>query len=64
MIHDITHCRGLGCPIKEDCVRYLAHLEVEQGSYTGPVTYFIDDFLCARAREVKNKNNNQHDFKD
>lgn len=27
MNHDITHCKGIGCPKKHGCVRYLAHLE-------------------------------------
>ena len=28
MRHDILHCDGEGCPLKQTCERYLAYLEV------------------------------------
>lgn len=28
MSHDICHCEGVNCDLKEICKRYLAHLEV------------------------------------
>lgn len=27
MIHDIAHCEGGGCPLKDKCYRFLAHQE-------------------------------------
>lgn len=27
MNHDITHCKGEGCMLRESCMRYQAHLE-------------------------------------
>ena len=29
MNHDLIHCDGLECPLKEKCVRYKAHLELK-----------------------------------
>ncbi|MBO8460168.1 MAG: hypothetical protein IAA73_07550 [Bacteroidetes bacterium] len=29
MTHDISHCTGEGCQIKEGCVRCLAHQELD-----------------------------------
>lgn len=28
MNHDITHCNGEGCPCRETCRRYHAHLDL------------------------------------
>ena len=25
MDHDITHCRGIDCPVKDTCYRYIAY---------------------------------------
>ena len=30
MNHDLDHCRGIGCNIRDHCLRYLAHLEAIQ----------------------------------
>lgn len=30
MIHDIAHCTGLGCSLRETCHRYKAHLEAQK----------------------------------
>lgn len=30
MNHDIAHCTGLGCPLRNTCYRYKAHLEAEE----------------------------------
>ena len=27
MNHDITHCRGIDCPVKDTCYRYIAYQE-------------------------------------
>lgn len=27
MDHDITHCRGIDCPAKETCNRYISYLD-------------------------------------
>lgn len=52
MIHDIAHCQGNGCPIRETCFRYQAHLEVQEGKADGTLfTYFKPDYLCDRAKE-------------
>lgn len=29
MNHDITHCEGKYCPLKETCYRYMAYLELK-----------------------------------
>lgn len=39
--HDICHCTGLNCPIKEQCNRYLANLDSIQKKLKY-VTYFVD----------------------
>lgn len=30
MDHDIQHCTGIGCPLKKECLRYLAHKEIKK----------------------------------
>lgn len=40
MNHDITHCRGNDCPIKEQCYRYLAYKDINEPmliSVTAPI---------------------------
>ena len=40
MNHDITHCRGNDCPIKEQCYRYLAYKDINKPmliSVTAPI---------------------------
>lgn len=27
MTHDLTHCQGRECPLRDSCLRYLAHLD-------------------------------------
>lgn len=44
MTHDIVHCTGEGCQIKESCIRFLAHQEL-QGMEHNPYSY-IDPALC------------------
>ena len=37
MNHDITHCRGIDCPVKDTCYRYIAYLDAiktDQGYIT------------------------------
>ena len=31
---DITKCKGLGCPVKEDCYRYTAKADKYQSYFT------------------------------
>lgn len=38
MNHDITHCKGGECPLKEHCYRYKAYLE----PYDYPKSVFND----------------------
>ena len=40
MDHDITHCRGNDCPVKEQCYRYLAYKDINKPmliSVTAPI---------------------------
>ena len=40
MDHDITHCRGNDCPVKEQCYRYLAYKDINEPmliSVTAPI---------------------------
>lgn len=30
MNHDILHCDGLNCKLRDNCHRYLAHLEAQK----------------------------------
>lgn len=48
MTHDITHCKGTGCPIKEDCKRYKAHLCRPQNGelYLSYTTEMYDHGCC------------------
>lgn len=39
MNHDLDHCRGLDCSIREHCLRYLAHLDAEE---KGMTVYYND----------------------
>lgn len=53
MTHDITHCQGNGCPIKDSCIRYQAHVEVEKGIYKSSlIAYFKDGYLCDKANKA------------
>lgn len=57
MCHDITHCKGIGCPIRDNCYRYQAHLEVVYGHYKSTrisYSYFVDDYKCNKAKEILN----------
>lgn len=54
MTHDITHCTGIGCLIKEGCFRYQAHLEVANGIYkSSRISYFKDGYLCEKAKNER-----------
>lgn len=60
MCHDITHCKGIGCPIRDNCYRYQAHLEVVYGKYQSTrISYFVDDYLCDKAKENLKSNANK-----
>ena len=41
MNHDIVHCDGIECPLKERCVRYKAHLDLKENEYNGLYDYYI-----------------------
>ena len=32
--HDWAHCNGNDCSVKENCIRYLLHLEAKDGGFT------------------------------
>lgn len=39
--HDISHCDGRYCKIKESCKRYLAHLDLIETGRNDYYTYVI-----------------------
>lgn len=39
--HDISHCDGRYCKIKESCKRYLAHLDLIETGKNDYYTYVI-----------------------
>ena len=43
MQHDISHCKGGDCPLKETCYRYIAHRDIvdNPGKYGQYHSYFI-----------------------
>ena len=41
MNHDIIHCDGIECPLKERCVRYKVHLDLKENEYNGLYDYYI-----------------------
>lgn len=45
MQHDITHCKGGDCPLKETCYRYIAHLDLKEnpGKYGLYHSYLITE---------------------
>jgi hypothetical protein len=51
MTHDITHCCGQGCPLKETCLRYTGEVVGKQDFFTrlpyGLISlnckYYLDD---------------------
>ena len=53
MWHDITHCKGNDCPLKDSCYRYLAYQEPYDGFISvfqstqyndGECEYFMDSY--------------------
>lgn len=67
MLHDITHCDNENCPKKDNCYRYLAHLEAKEQKLPY-VSYFLwsdypmeDDSSCDKfwnAEEFKSRLSN------
>lgn len=58
MNHDLTHCQGRECPIRENCLRYLAHLQAPSTGipYIPYTTEMIDHGYCpmyVRSEEYK-----------
>lgn len=43
MNHDISHCRGGECPLKDTCYRYLAYYELKEnpGKFGQYHSFFI-----------------------
>ena len=41
--HDIAHCKGGDCPLKDNCYRYLMHLDLQENKekYGRFHSYFI-----------------------
>lgn len=60
MNHDITHCKGEGCPIKDDCFRYKAHMEIEKDDHGYPyVSYYKKGYICDEAKKASRKNDDK-----
>lgn len=51
MSHDITHCAGNGCPIKNTCFRFEAHLDLQARRLPGHFSYYVPDYLCDKAKK-------------
>ena len=45
--HDYAHCDGLGCNVKENCIRYLLHKDAVKMGYNY-LTYVIPDVKDGR----------------
>ena len=41
MNHDLIHCDGLDCPLRENCMRYKAHLDLKENQYNGLYDYYV-----------------------
>ena len=41
MNHDIIHCDGIECPLRDKCQRYKAHLDLKENQYNGLYDYLI-----------------------
>lgn len=44
MNHDIDHCNGQNCPIKQDCHRFLAVLNLRKNPHYLPVWYTSEQY--------------------
>lgn len=40
MNHDITHCNGKNCPLRNKCLRYLAFVELKKNEIPGVFPFF------------------------
>jgi len=50
MNHDILHCDGLNCKLRDNCHRYLAHLEVQK-IHALHISY---DYIVSNTKKCKN----------
>ena len=41
MNHDIIHCDGLECPLRDTCMRYMAYLDLKENEYNGLYDYYV-----------------------
>ena len=53
MNHDIVHCDGIECPLKERCVRYKAHLDLKENQYNGLYDYLIFNPYDKKTKQCK-----------
>lgn len=42
VIHDMAHCTGLNCPVRENCKRYHAHIALKKDCKNIPYAYYIN----------------------
>lgn len=54
MDHDITHCEGINCPVKETCYRYLAYQEAVNTDLSY-ITVLIQDEKNKEQLQAKGK---------
>lgn len=57
MTHDLDHCTGYLCPVRDKCLRYIAFTKVEEADM--PYTWFVaaqyEDGHCINFLEKKNE---------
>jgi len=53
MIHDITHCKGEGCELRDTCERYLAHLMLQDKDYVRKYQIFYVSYFTESPYETK-----------
>ena len=54
MNHDMTHCSGYYCPLRDDCLRYKAHKELENLGIKTYFYYYCDPNYNPTTKTCKN----------
>lgn len=39
--HDIAHCEGVACDLRDLCKRYVAHKEIKDKKFKGYFSYIV-----------------------
>ena len=53
MNHDIIHCDGIECPLRDKCQRYKAHLDLKENQYNGLYDYLIFNPYDKKTKQCK-----------